>query len=71
MVSARLGRAGLAVGRLARLGAAPAGLGSDQQRGAAQRARGAGRGRTADVGPDPIGLGLCRRSLGLIHLIHG
>lgn len=67
LVPARLRRAGLAVRGLARLGAVPAGLGSDQEGGAAQGAGGAGRGRTADVWPDPVGFGLCRRDLRLIH----
>lgn len=64
---APLRRAGLAVRGLARLGAAPSGLGPDQEGGTAQRGGGAGRGRAADVAPDPVGLGLCRGDLGLIH----
>lgn len=66
-VSTPLHRAGFAGRRLTRPRPSSSGLGSDQERGAAERGGGAGRGRAADVGPDPVGLGLCPGAFSLVH----
>lgn len=66
-VSAPLCRAGIAVRGLARPRHPPSGLGSDQEGGTAERGGGARRGSAADMGPDPVRLGLCRREVGLVH----
>lgn len=66
-VWAPLGRAGLAVPGLSRLGAVPAGPGPGQERGAVPPGGAAGRRRAADVGPHPAGLGIRRRDLDLVH----
>lgn len=62
-------RAGLASRGLFRPRTPPSGLGPGQEgiAAAALRGGGAGRGNAADVGPHPMGFGLCQGKVGLAH----